>query len=339
MTGSVTTLRVASRAVSGLRAFVAAHGRGGGGCRRWRDGGTPVLRDVWTLESPASGGGKRLGFVVGGVRCEVAVACPDGVPGAGLRSPILLLRRCDPAGPLLYDNLYLVELAGMRLLQVVDTGGDDGTLRLSREGCGDTLVDRTAVASLWFVCAAIDRLVRQGAFRIVASRSVPSFLVTFCLSCPVLFRPVPSYPAPLFRRDRRSFIQRRPVRPDCRVHHSPTRRGKSELNMKNVICSSVRPVQSIPSSSVPPRPTELYSTSSRPPGLPGTPQPDEAGKIRTEYEKCHLLFRPARPIHPATPPLFRRNRRSFTQHRPVRPVCRVHSPTRARRGGECNRSG
>ena len=44
MTGSVTTLRVASRAVSGLRAFVAAHGRGGGGCRRWRDGGTPVLR-------------------------------------------------------------------------------------------------------------------------------------------------------------------------------------------------------------------------------------------------------------------------------------------------------
>ncbi len=286
MTGSVTTLRVASRAVSGLRAFVAAHGRGGGGCRRWRDGGTPVLRDVWTLESPASGGGKRLGFVVGGVRCEVAVACPDGVPGAGLRSPILLLRRCDPAGPLLYDNLYLVELAGMRLLQVVDTGGDDGTLRLSREGCGDTLVDRTAVASLWFVCAAIDRLVRQGAFRIVASRSVPSFLVTFCLSCPVLFRPVPSY----------------------------------------------RP-------SVPPRPTELYSTSSRPPGLPGAPQPDEAGKIRTEYEKCHLLFRPARPIHPATPPLFRRNRRSFTQHRPVRPVCRVHSPTRARRGGECNRSG
>ncbi len=246
MTGSVTTLRVASRAVSGLRAFVAAHGRGGGGCRRWRDGGTPVLRDVWTLESPASGGGKRLGFVVGGVRCEVAVACPDGVPGAGLRSPILLLRRCDPAGPLLYDNLYLVELAGMRLLQVVDTGGDDGTLRLSREGCGDTLVDRTAVASLWFVCAAIDRLVRQGAFRIVASRSVPSFLVTFCLSCPVLFRPVPSYPAPLFRRDRRSFTQRRPVRPDCRVHHSPTRRGKSELNMKNVICSSVLPVLSTP---------------------------------------------------------------------------------------------
>ena len=210
---------------------------------------------------------------------EVAVACPDGVPGTGLRSPILLLRRCDPAGPLLYDNLYLVELAGMRLLRTVDAGGDDGTLRLSREGCGDTLVDRTAVASLWFVCAAIDRLVRQGAFRIVASRSVPSFLVTFCLSCPVLFRPVPSYPAPLFRRDRRSFIQRRPVRPDCRVHHSPTRRGKSELNMKNVICSSVLPVQSIPSSSVPPKPTELYSTSSRPPGLPGT-QPDESPSRR-----------------------------------------------------------
>ncbi|WP_418190929.1 hypothetical protein, partial [Alistipes sp.] len=65
--------------------------------------------------------------------------------------------------------------------------------------------------------------------------------------------------------------------------------------MKNVICSSVLPVQSIPSSSVPPKPTELYSTSFRPPGLPGAPQPDEAGKIRTEYEKCHLLFRPARP--------------------------------------------
>ena len=81
-------------------------------------------------------------------------------PGAGLRSPILLLRPCDPAGPLLYGNLYLVELAGMRLLQVVDAGGDDGTLRLSREGCGDTLVDRAAVASLWLDCAAIDRLIR-----------------------------------------------------------------------------------------------------------------------------------------------------------------------------------
>ena len=83
-----------------------------------------------------------------------------------------------------------------------------------------------------------------------------------------------------------------------------TRRGKSELNMKNVICSSVLPVQSIPSSSVPPKPTELYSTSFRPPGLPGAPQPDEAGKIRTEYEKCHLLFRPARPCLPvlSTPP-------------------------------------
>ncbi|HJI19486.1 hypothetical protein [Alistipes sp.] len=47
---------------------------------------------------------------------EVAVACPDRVPGTGMRSPILLLRRCDPEGPLLYGNLYLVELAGMRLL-------------------------------------------------------------------------------------------------------------------------------------------------------------------------------------------------------------------------------
>lgn len=88
------------------------------------------------------------------------MAYPNRVPGASLHSPILLLRRCDPAGPLLYGNLYLVELAGMRLLRVVDAGEDDDTLRLSREGCGDTLVDRAAVASLWLVCAAIDRLVR-----------------------------------------------------------------------------------------------------------------------------------------------------------------------------------
>ena len=146
----------------------------------------------------------------------------------------------------------------MRLLRTVDAGGDDGTLRLSREGWGDTLIDRAAVASLWLVCDAIDRLVRQGARSIQSSsaqfRPVPPCCVPFCpvLSCHIL-----------------SVLSR--TIPSCPVLSRP---------------------------SVPPRPTELYSTSSRPPGLPGAPQPDEAGKIRTEYEKCHLLFRPTRPIPP-----------------------------------------
>ena len=149
------------RAVSGLRAFEALTGEGEAGSGIGATVALPFCGDVWTLESPASGCNKRL-VISSWAACgaEVAVACPDGVPGTGLRSPILLLRRCDPAGPLLYGNLYLVELAGMRLLRTVDAGGDDGTLRLSREGCGDTLVDRAAVASLWLVCAAIDRLVR-----------------------------------------------------------------------------------------------------------------------------------------------------------------------------------
>ena len=150
----------------------------------------PFCGDVWTLESPASGCNKRL-VISSWAACgaEVAVACPDGVPGTGLRSPILLLRRCDPAGPLLYGNLYLVELAGMRLLRTVDAGGDDGTLRLSREGWGDTLIDRAAVASLWLVCAAIDRLVRQGARSIQSS----SALLRPVLSRPILTCPVLSY--------------------------------------------------------------------------------------------------------------------------------------------------
>lgn len=73
--------------------------------------------------------------------------------------------------------------------RTVDAGGDDGTLRLSREGCGDTLVDRAAVASLWLVCAAIDRLVRQGARSIQSS----SALLRPVLSRPILTCPVLSY--------------------------------------------------------------------------------------------------------------------------------------------------
>ena len=41
----------------------------------------PFCGDVWTLESPASGSGKRLGFVVGGVRC--GGCCGVSRPGAG----------------------------------------------------------------------------------------------------------------------------------------------------------------------------------------------------------------------------------------------------------------
>ena len=57
---------------------------------------------------PVGSGAKRL-VVLSWAACgaEVAVACPDGVPGASLRSPILLMRRYAPGEEPLYGNLHL----------------------------------------------------------------------------------------------------------------------------------------------------------------------------------------------------------------------------------------
>lgn len=59
------------------------------------------------------------GFVVGGVHAEVAVACPDGVPGGSLRSPILLMRRYAPGEEPLYGNLHLAMTERYRVVRML----------------------------------------------------------------------------------------------------------------------------------------------------------------------------------------------------------------------------
>ena len=50
---------------------------------------------------------------------EVAVACPDGVPGASLRSPILLMRRYAPGEEPLYGNLHLAVTERYRVVRML----------------------------------------------------------------------------------------------------------------------------------------------------------------------------------------------------------------------------
>ena len=145
-TESVRPCALHPRAVSGLLAFVASPGRGRAGS------GVGV-----TVDSRSAGGGMETGiasergravsacgFVVGGVRCGGCCRVSRRVPG---RACAARSCRCDaatPQGRCSMATSIHVEPAGMRPLRVVDAGEVDGTLRLSRQGCGDTLVDRAA---------------------------------------------------------------------------------------------------------------------------------------------------------------------------------------------------
>ena len=69
---------------------------------------------------PVGSGAKRL-VVLSWAACgaEVAVACPDGVPGASLRSPILLMRRYAPGEEPLYGNLHLAVTERYRVVRML----------------------------------------------------------------------------------------------------------------------------------------------------------------------------------------------------------------------------
>ena len=143
--GISTTLRVAS-----TRSFRITRFRGfsGGGRAGSGVGVTVDSRSAGTYGDRnrlrAGAGGKRLWFRRGRRACGGCCRVSRRVPG---RACAARSCRCDaatPRGRCSMATSIHVEPAGMRLLRVVDAGEVDGTLHLSREGCGDTLVDRAA---------------------------------------------------------------------------------------------------------------------------------------------------------------------------------------------------
>lgn len=95
---------------------------------------------------------------------ELAVLYSDDMLNPYLRNAILLLKQHREQDMILFGNIYLVDLEGMRLFRIVKRDEQNPDLlcltTIQPSAFGDIVVSRERVAGLWRVVGAVCKMVR-----------------------------------------------------------------------------------------------------------------------------------------------------------------------------------
>ena len=126
----------------------------------------PMYQDIWSDQFPPQE--SPVNYLILSVsiahKAELAVPYSDDILNPFLREAILLLKLHQPEDVILFGNIYLVDMQGMRLFRIIKRNEQHPDLLCLATNqpsiFSDMVVPREQISGLWKVVGAVSNMVR-----------------------------------------------------------------------------------------------------------------------------------------------------------------------------------